>query len=254
MIWLETRGREVAEDKRLSIKEFPRRERPRERLLNDGAESLSDAEILALLLGTGNAHSGETVLDLARRVLKRLACMSDGDAILRALADTTAEELREIPGVGTAKSAAVVAAVELGRRVASERPRLTSVKGPEDAARLLVEQMRYLAREHLKAVLLNTKNQVLGVEVVSIGSINSSVVHPREVFRVCIKRSAAAVILAHNHPSGDPTPSPEDIEVTRRVLRAGRLLGIDVLDHLIIGDDCYISLRQQGVDWDVKWQ
>ncbi len=244
----------MADEKRLSVKEFPRRERPRERLFEEGVGSLSDAEVLALLLCTGNAHRGETVLDLARRVLNYLSQKSEGDTVLRALADTTAEQLREIPGIGMAKSATMVAAVELGRRVSSDRPRLASVKGPEDVASLLVEQMRYLDREQLRAVLLNTKNQVLGIEVVSIGSINSSVVHPREIFRVSIKRNAAAVVLAHNHPSGDPTPSPEDIQVTKRVLRAGGMLGIDVLDHLIIGDDCYISLRQQGVDWNIDWQ
>ncbi len=243
----------MKKDKRLSIKQFPPRERPRERLFSEGADSLSDTEIMALLLGTGNAHSGETVLDLSRRVLKHFEHKQQEDAVLRGLADATPEELCEVSGIGTAKAATVVAAVELGKRVSSERPSRAGIKGPDDAAELLLEQMRYLDREHFKTVLLNSKNQVLGIEVISIGSINASMVHPREIFRTAIKRNAAAVVLAHNHPSGDPSPSSDDIQVTERVLRAGQLIGVDVLDHLIIGDKCYISLRRQGVRWNLDW-
>lgn len=240
------------ERKGLTIKELPPRERPRERLLQRGAGALTDAEILALLMGTGNPQRGESVLDLAQQVLVSLGQRGGGDAVLRNLLDTSVEELCGIAGVGRAKASALVAAVELGRRVAAEVPRRSEVNGPEDVARVLTEDMRYLDREYFKIVLLNTKNRVLGIEVVSVGGLNSSVVHPREIFKVCVRRSAAAVILAHNHPSGDPTPSREDIEVTERIVSAGALMGIDVLDHLIIGDNCYVSLREQGRIWDMQ--
>ncbi len=240
------------ERKGLKIKELPPRQRPRERLLQRGARVLTDAEILALLMGTGNARRGENVLDLAQRVLVALGKRGGGDTVLRNLLDTSVEELCSISGVGRAKASAIVAAVELGRRVAAEVPRGSEVNGPQDVARVLTEDMRYLDRECFKIVLLNTKNRVLGIEVVSVGGLNSSVVHPREIFKICVRRSAAAVILAHNHPSGDPTPSREDIEVTERIISAGTLMGIDVLDHLIIGDDCYVSLREQGDSWDMQ--
>ncbi|MFO8059169.1 MAG: DNA repair protein RadC [Bacillota bacterium] len=238
--------------KGLKIQELPPRERPRERLLQWGAGDLTNAEILALLMGTGNPQGGENVLDLAQRVLVSLGRRGGSDAVLRNLLDTSVEELCDISGIGRAKASAIVAAVELGRRVAAEMPRSSEVNGPQDVARILVEDMRYLDRECFKIVLLNTRNRVLGIEVVSVGGLDSSVVHPREIFKVCVRRSAAAVILAHNHPSGDPTPSREDIEVTERIVSAGTLMGIDVLDHLIIGDDCYVSLREQGGIWDMQ--
>jgi len=236
--------------KRLRIKELPPRQRPRERLVSAGAKALTDGELLALLMGTGNPKTGESVLDLAHRILATLGGPGGEDPLLRRLVDTSVEELCCVPGVGEAKASSIVAAVELGRRVGAEMPVGSVVRRPEDAAAVLVEDMRYLDREHFKIVLLDTRNRVLGTEVVSIGSLNSSVVHPREIFKICVKRSAAAVILAHNHPSGDPSPSEEDVEVTERIVRAGMVLGIDVLDHLIIGDNCYVSLRELGIDWN----
>lgn len=219
-------------------------------MLSAGAASLTDGELLALLMGTGNPRRGESVLDLAQRILVSVAGSEGDGPVLRRLVDTSVEELCRIPGVGEAKASSIVAAVELGRRVGAEMPTGAVVRRPEDAATVLMEDMRYLDREHFKIVLLDTRNRILGMEVVSIGSLNSSVVHPREIFKVCVKRSAAAVILAHNHPSGDPSPSEEDVEVTERIVRAGLVLGIDVLDHLIIGDNCYVSLRELGINWD----
>jgi len=232
------------------IKDLPESERPRERIWASGVSVLSNVELLAVLLGTGNAKTRETALDLARRLLVLTRRNGDEGMTLRGLAATGPQELCAVAGVGQAKAAKILAAVELGRRMAGERPDRLSIRSPADAGRLLMEEMRYLDREHFKIVMLNTKNQVLGIELIFVGSLNTSVVHPREIFKACIRRSAAAVILAHNHPSGDPTPSPDDVEVTNRLVSAGRLLGIDVLDHLIIGERKYISLREQGMGWD----
>ncbi|MEW5899118.1 MAG: DNA repair protein RadC [Bacillota bacterium] len=213
--------------------------RPRERLLREGAQSLTDPELLAILLRTGTATS--TALELAAVVLTHF----NG---LRGLVQASVEELSEIKGVGPAKAAQIKAALELGKRVATNAPeRRAVIKTPEDAAGLVMEEMRHLDREHFRALLLNAKNQVIGQEVISIGTLNSSTVHPRELFKNAIKRSAAAIVLIHNHPSGDPSPSREDIEVTRRLIEVGHLIGIEILDHLIIGDNKFNSFRAKGL-------
>ncbi len=227
-----------------TIKALPASDRPRERLLERGVGALSDTEILAVLLGTGNHRTAETAIDLAHRLLRHLQ-----DQRLYGLVDITAEELRGLSGIGAVKACRLLAAVELGRRVRRERLARPLIGRPEDAAAVLIEDMQHLDREHFKAILLDTKHRVITIESVSMGSLNAAVAHPREVFKAGIKRSAAALILAHNHPSGDPTPSQDDLEVTRRILRAGRLLGIEVLDHLVIGENCYSSIRQRGMDW-----
>jgi len=224
---------------RLTIKDMPADLRPRERLLREGAQSLTDAELLAILLRTGT--SAGTVLDLATVVLTHF----NG---LRGLVHASVEELGEIKGVGPAKAAQIKAALELGKRVATNTPEERAViKTPEDAAGLVMEEMRHLDREHFRVLLLNAKNQVIGQEVISIGTLNSSTVHPRELFKNAIKRSAAAIILIHNHPSGDPSPSREDIEVTRRLIEVGHIIGIEVLDHLIIGDNKFNSFKAKGL-------
>lgn len=224
---------------RLTIKDMPADLRPRERLLREGAQSLTDPELLAILLRTGTATS--TALELAAVVLTHF----NG---LRGLVQASVEELSEIKGVGPAKAAQIKAALELGKRVATNAPeQRVVIKTPEDAAGLVMEEMRHLDREHFRALLLNAKNQVIGQEVISIGTLNSSTVHPRELFKNAIKRSAAAIILIHNHPSGDPSPSREDIEVTRRLIEVGHLIGIEVLDHLIIGDNKFNSFRARGL-------
>jgi len=235
--------------KSLKLKELPPQLRPREKLFGKGVRALSDVELLALLMGTGNPHGPDSVLDLGYRVLVFLRSSDDDDILLRRLLEINAEQLCDIPGIGKAKAATMIAAAELGRRIAGEVSQCVQITNPEDAARLLMADMRYLDREHFKAVMLNTKNQVIGVELISIGSLDSSVAHPREIFKECIKRSAAAVILAHNHPSGDPAPSDEDVMLTTRLINAGSMLGISVLDHIIIGDNCYVSLREHGQSW-----
>jgi len=224
---------------RPTIKELPVNMRPRERLLKEGAGALSEIELLAILLGTGSSET--TVLELASLILARFKS-------LRLLVDATIEELSEIKGVGLAKASQVKAALELARRLSrfTGQPRPV-IKSPGDAAGLVMEEMRHLDREHFRALLLNTRNQVIANDEVSIGTLNTSSVHPRELFRNAIKRSAASLVLVHNHPSGDATPSKEDLDVTRRLSEAGKIIGIEVLDHIIIGDNKFTSFKAEGL-------
>lgn len=220
------------------LRDLPHEERPRERMMHYGAESLSQAELLAILLRTG-AHR-ESALLIAQRLLSQAGG-------LRGLADLSIEELTTINGIGPAKAVQLKAGIELGRRMANSR--LTGpviIRSPQDAAEILTEQLRYLQKEHFICLFLNTKNHVIAQETLSMGSLNASIVHPREVFRAAMKCSSAAIICAHNHPSGDPTPSPEDISLTSRLMQAGEIVGIDVLDHLVIGDSSYVSLKEKG--------
>jgi len=220
---------------RPTIKELPEDIRPRERLLKEGAEALSDVELLAILLRTGSRAT--TALDLASLLMVRFKN-------LHRLVDAAVEELSDVKGVGPAKASQVKAALELARRLAqfSEASRPV-IKSPNDAAALVMEEMRHLDREHFRALLLNTKNQVIGTDKVSVGTLNSSTVHPRELFRNAIRKSAASLVLVHNHPSGDPAPSREDLDITRRLIEAGKIIGIEILDHIIIGDNRFISFK-----------
>ncbi|MHB1127735.1 MAG: RadC family protein [Bacillota bacterium] len=226
----------------LTIKDLPAELRPRERMLTAGSEALSNAELLAIILRTGSPAA--TALDLARDILGK----PEG---LRFLVEATLQELSNIKGIGLAKAAQLKAAVELGKRITIlDKEDKPAIRSPLDAANLVMEEMRFLDREHFRCILLSTKNRVIRVETVSVGSLNSSIVHPREVFKSPVRHSAAAVILAHNHPSGDPTPSREDLEVTKRLVESGKILGIEVLDHIIIGSrgfqSVFQSLREQG--------
>ncbi|GGH68657.1 UPF0758 protein YsxA [Compostibacillus humi] len=224
--------------KPLMIKDVPKEERPRERLLAVGAENLSNQELLAILLGSGTKQ--ESVMELAKHILMHF----EG---LKLLKDATIEELIAIKGIGYAKGILILAAIELGRRMHQYRPTENyTIRSPEDGADYIMEDMRLLKQEHFVALFLNTKNQVIHRQTIFIGSLNASIVHPREVFREAIKRSAASIIVAHNHPSGDPTPSQEDIQVTKRLADTGKLIGIEVLDHLIIGDGKFVSLKEKG--------
>ena len=221
----------------VSIKEYPVEIRPREKLLNMGAEALSDQELLAILLRTGT--SKRSALDLAQEILKQGG--------LSGLARAGMEELKLHKGIGLAKAAQLHAAVELSKRLARQSMGpLPVIKTPQDAANLVLSEMSYLDREHFKVINLNTKNQVIAIDTVSVGSLNSSPVHPREVFKLPIKRSAAHLILVHNHPSGDTTPSGDDIAITKRLCQAGSLLGLEVLDHLIIGLNKFVSMKEKG--------
>ena len=220
------------------LKELPVELMPRERLYQLGPEALSNQEILAILLRTG--VKGENVLDLAERILLEYG--------LPGLARLTVHEMSNIHGMGLAKAASLKAALELGRRLVTTDPiTRPTINSPEDVASLVMEEMRYLDREHFRVISLTTKNHVLGISQISIGSLNSSIVHPRECFKEAIRRNSNAIILVHNHPSGDPTPSREDIQVSKRLVESGTLLGIEVLDHVIIGDNQYISLKERGI-------
>jgi DNA repair protein RadC len=222
-----------------TIKELPEGERPRERLEHYGATALSAAELLAIILRTGTKD--ENVIRLAQRLL------ADGNG-LAGLARLPFSELIAIKGLGQAKAAQLKAAFELGRRLQiaapNERP---VVKSPADAANLLMIEMGLLEQEHLRTIMLDSKNQVLKVHTVYIGSLNTAVVRVGELFREAIRFNAAALIVAHNHPSGDPTPSAEDVYVTRQIVEAGKLLNIDILDHLVIGQQRWVSLKERGL-------
>lgn len=222
----------------LMIRDYPEEERPRERLVKEGPETLSNQELLAIILRTGTKQ--ESVLQLSYRIIQYF----EG---LRLLKDASIEELTSLNGVGTAKAVQLIAAMELGRRVSRlQLEERYTIRSPEDGANYVMEDMRFLSQEHFVCLYLNTKNQVLHRQTVFVGSLNASIVHPREVFREAFRRSAASLICFHNHPSGDPTPSREDIEVTKRLAECGKMLGIDMLDHIIIGDQKFISLKEKG--------
>jgi DNA repair protein RadC len=223
----------------LKIMDLPENERPQERLLRYGAETLSNAELMALILRTGNKQ--ENVVNLCNRIL----CEAGG---LNGLLNFSVEDFMKLKGIKEAKAARLLALAEMSKRFKSYRAGEDyKISQPRDAANLLMEEMRYLKQEVLKVVLLNTKNAVILVKDISLGSLNSSIVHPREVFNEAVKRSCASIIVCHNHPSGDPTPSSEDINITHRLKECGKLLGIELLDHLIIGNGNYISLKEKGI-------
>jgi DNA repair protein RadC len=222
----------------LTMREVPNEERPRERMLQYGSQALSNAELLAILLRTGTYS--ESAVTLAQRILSEC-----GD--FRSLVDMSKDQLTQIKGIGNAKALQIQASIELGRRLArSTHNEAVTIRSPESVANLMREELRYLQKEHFVCLFLNTKNHVIGQETLSMGSLNASIVHPREVFRAAIKRSSASIICVHNHPSGDPTPSPEDIQLTHRLVEAGSIIGIEVLDHIIIGDFKFVSLKEQG--------
>lgn len=223
-----------------TIKDMPLSERPREKLYKYGVNSLSNAELIAVIIRTGNRE--DTAIDLANRLL------SMDSSGLKFLSDASFEELTSVKGIGTCKASQILAAVELGKRISAqfgqEKAKITS---PSDIVNILMEEMRCLKKEHFKIAILDTKNQIITIESISVGNLNSSIVHPREVFNAAIRRSGNSIILIHNHPSGDPMPSQEDINITNRIVEAGSIIGIKVLDHIIIGDNKYISFKERGL-------
>ncbi len=223
------------------IKDWPEDERPRERLLHHGEHTLSDAQLLAIILRTGDHASGATALDLARRVLATF----EGD--LGAVSAATVTELCAVPGIGPAKACEIKAAFEIGRRLlARQDGPLVQFRSSKDVANYYMPLLADKKREQFQVVLLDRKNRVIRTTMVSQGSLTASVVHPREVFNPAIRDSAAAVIFVHNHPSGDPQPSEEDRTLTARLVEVGRLLGIQVLDHIIVGRGTYLSFADEG--------
>ncbi len=224
---------------RYTIHELPTSERPRERLQHHGAAALSNSELLAIILRTG--VGGESVLDLSTRLLVKF----EG---LGGLARASFGELAQERGLGVAKTAQIQAAFELGRRLLitspKERPQITS---PADAANLLLPEMGLLEQEELRTLLLDTKHRVLDSPTVYKGNVNTSVIRVGELFREAVRINCVAMIVVHNHPSGDPTPSPDDVRVTEQIVQAGKLLDIEVLDHLVIGQQRYVSLKERGL-------
>jgi len=224
-----------------TIKHWPLSERPREKLLQRGAAVLSDAELLALVLRTGDAASGASALDQARSLLQQW-----GD--FRSLAAASSAELCQRPGIGPAKAAELLAVFEIGRRFA--RTELAPGSRYTCSREVFLhyhEQLRDRKQEVFFTLLLDSKNRLLREVRVSEGSLNASIVHPREVFAPAVRESAAAVLFVHNHPSGDPTPSREDLELTARLRQAGELMGVRVLDHVIIGSGNYVSFADRGL-------
>lgn len=222
------------------IRELPMDERPREKMVMYGAGVLSNSELLAILVRTGTNR--KSALTLANEIL------SYDKKGITFLADCIPEELAKIQGIGQAKACQIVAAIELGKRIATKpkESRIT-INNPEAIADLFMEDMRYYKKEFFNVVILNTKGEIVSVENVAIGNLNCTVIHPREIFCNAVRKSAAAVVFVHNHPSGNPTPSKEDIDITHRLVKAGEILGINVLDHIIIGDGTFLSLKNKSL-------
>lgn len=222
------------------IREMLPEERPRERLMAHGPEALTITELLAILIGSG--RKDHSALDIARELTGDLM----KDARLARTQDV--RELTRIPGIGPAKAAVILAALELGRRLAeAESQPFQTIHCPEDGAMLVMPRLRYETHEHFLVMLLNSKGKVTGIEPVSEGSLNASVVHPREAFAPALLHHAAAILAVHNHPSGDPTPSLEDRELTKTLWETGKVMGIPLVDHLIIGDGIYYSFKEHGL-------
>lgn len=222
---------------KIRILDMQKDERPRERLIKNGASALSDSELLAIILRTGSKK--ENVINLSQRIL--------GEYNIKQLSQINLTQLMKIHGIKESKATQISACFEIARRLESfnsvEKPKISS---PEDVYRRLFPRMREQKKEMFIELCLDTKNHILKEEVISMGSLNANVVHPREVFKLALTESAAHIIVAHNHPSGDPTPSREDIEITKKLVETGNIMGITVLDHVIIGDGRHFSMKEAG--------
>lgn len=222
------------------IRDLPINERPREKMINQGPVHLSNTELLAILIQTGNRK--ESALQLAEKVLEKM------DLGIYELNNITFQELCEVNGIGSSKAVQILAAVELANRINMDHFLVKEkILTPNDVYSIIGQDMKHLKKEVFRVVFLNTKNRVIDYENISMGSLNSSIVHPREVFSRAIKKSAAGIILIHNHPSGNPTPSNEDLSITKRLIKAGELIGINVLDHVIIGIGKYYSMKEENL-------
>lgn len=228
-----------------SLKRLPEPDRPREKLLRLGPEQLTDMELLAILLGTGS--KGQSVIEVARDLLHHCEAKEPGRPLRALLHLQDVDKKGLVKGLGTAKLCQILAALHLGMRAGALPLKRVDLSNPQAVYEYLSPRMAHLHREQFHVVLLTAKNQVIDVECVSEGTLTASLVHPREIFKSAIRRSAHAVILAHNHPSGDPTPSREDREITNRLVQAGKVIGIEVLDHLVVGQGRYASFRERGL-------
>lgn len=223
----------------MKIKSLPQDERPVEKSISRGVSSLSSSELLAVIIGSGSP--AKSAIGLAEDIIASV------DGGIAGLASSSAEELMKLKGIGSFKAARIMAAVELGRRISTApREKRVQVTSSDEIARLFIEDMRYEKREIFKAMLLNPRGEILSIETVSVGELTSTLIHPREVFSAAVKRSAAGVVFVHNHPTGDPSPSEADVDTTLRLQACGKILGINVIDHIIIGDGQYSSLKSLG--------
>ncbi|OGW57073.1 MAG: hypothetical protein A3D21_00425 [Nitrospirae bacterium RIFCSPHIGHO2_02_FULL_42_12] len=222
-----------------TVHDLPKPERPRERLKRFGPEALSAQELLALIIGRGVPQ--KSVMTIAQELLVKF-----GD--IKTISEATLEELSQIKGIGFAKAAQIKACFELGKRQDLE-PELKDfdIKDPQSVVKAIRASIKDKAKEHFKLILLNARNKIIGISTVSIGSLNASIVHPREVFKDAIMHNAYSVVLAHNHPSGDPEPSEDDIKMTRQLIDSGKILGIEVIDHIIVTQNKYLSFKAKGV-------
>lgn len=221
------------------IRDMPQDQRPRERLEQYGPSALNVNELIAIILRVGNART--SAIELANQLMREYGG-------LRRLAGASVQELSQSKGIGLAKACQLQAAFELGKRLAATTEAVRpTIGGPADAANLVMEEMRYHREEHYRVLFLDTRHSVIIARDITIGSLNASIVHPRETFRAAVSHAAAAIILVHNHPSGDPSPSSEDLALTARLKQAGEIMGIPVLDHIIIGDGRWVSLKERGL-------
>lgn len=221
------------------IMDMPQNERPQERLLRYGADNLSNSELLAVILRTGTRN--ENVINLSQRIITAF----NG---INGLLEASQEDLMKISGIKEAKASQILSMAEMAKRFQTYRSGDSyKINSPADAADLIMVELREFKQEILKVLLLNTKNVVIGIHNASVGSLNSSIVHPREIYKEAIRKSAASIIMVHNHPSGDPSPSSEDIAATTRIKEVGKIVGIELLDHVIVGDGKYISLREKNL-------
>ena len=228
----------MPEGYQIKVKHLAEEDRPREKLIKYGPGLLKDSELLAIILNTG--FKGLPVLELTQIIFKLYG--TKGLAKEKSVADLMANT-----GLPQVKACQIIACMELGRRIFWEdKSRIPTIRTPEEVYKYL-EEMKKLTKEQFRGLYLNTRNKLIHDEVISLGSLNLSVVHPREVFRPAIEYGAAAIILAHNHPSGEPEPSAEDIKVTKQILEVGKIMEIEVLDHLIIGNDSFVSLKEKGI-------
>jgi DNA repair protein RadC len=229
----------LSKESTFTVRDLPRQERPRERLQKFGPEALSAQELLALVIGRGIPK--KSVINIAQELLGKFGNV-------KAISQATIEELSQIKGIGLAKAAQIKASFELGRREDLEPETINfDIKNPESVVKAIRASIKDKAKEHFKLILLNPRNKIIGISTISIGTLNASLVHPREVFKDAIMHSAASVVLAHNHPSGDPEPSEDDLKITKKLVESGKILGIEVLDHIVIGKNGFLSFKEKGL-------
>ncbi|MFH1126787.1 MAG: DNA repair protein RadC [archaeon] len=223
---------------KLMIKDLPQFEKPRERLLKYGPEALSLSELLAIIIRCGTRE--ENVLDLSKRILKEFD--------IKDLPQVTASQVKRFKGIKDAKAAQIIAVFEIARRISSDKePYKLKFQNSKDVRDYLMPKMKNLKKEHLVGLYLDTRNQLIKEETISIGTLNSSLIHPREIFRSAVTEACASIILVHNHPSGDPTPSADDISVTKKIIKASEIMRIELMDHIILGNEKHVSLKEDGM-------